>query len=78
MVGDIQNSKDGLINQTVVIYKPSVQDSAINMYGESAGGNKAYKDGVQMAALIEADDFDFNEDVFGIDSNQELNRSLVM
>ena len=77
LVGDIQNSKDGLINQTVVIYKPSLQESAINMYGESAGGNKAYKDGVQMAALIEADDFDFNEDVFGIDSNQSATFSFL-
>ena len=77
LVGDIQNSKDGLINQTVVIYKPSLQESAINMYGESAGGIKAYKDGVQMAALIEADDFDFNEDVFGIDLSSNISSSII-
>ena len=57
LVGDKQNNKDGIINQECVIYKPSLQESATNMYGESAGGKKLYKNGVQMNALIEADDF---------------------
>ena len=60
LVGDKQNSKDGIINQTVVVYKPSLQESATNMYGEAAGGKKVYKNGVQMNALIDAEDFDFN------------------
>ena len=62
LVGDKQNNKDGLINQEVVIYKQSLQESATNMYGESAGGRKIYKNGVQMAALVTAEDFDFNQD----------------
>ena len=70
LVGDKQNSKDGLINQEVVIYKPSLQESSVNMYGEAAGGKKVYKNGVQMAALVEAEDFDFNTDEFGPDANQ--------
>tara|TARA_Y100000310_G_scaffold185410_1_gene185490 strand:- start:76 stop:564 length:489 start_codon:yes stop_codon:yes gene_type:complete len=77
LVGDKQNSKDGLINQTVVIYKPSLQESAINMYGESAGGNRVFKDGVEMAALVMADDFDFNEDEFGPSSNQTATFSFL-
>ena len=77
LVGDKQNSKDGLINQTVVIYKPSLQESAINMYGESAGGNRVFKDGVEMAALVTADDFDFNEDEFGPSSNQTATFSFL-
>ena len=77
LVGDIQNSKDGLINQTVVIYKPSLQESATNMYGESAGGSKVYKNGVQMAALVTADDFDFNQDEFGPSSNQTATFSFL-
>ena len=70
LVGDKKNSKDGIINQEVVIYKPSLQESATNMYGESAGGNKVYKNGVQMNCLITAEDFDFNQDDFGVDNRQ--------
>ena len=77
LVGDKQNSKDGLINQEVVIYKPSLQESSVNMYGEAAGGLKVYKNGVQMAALVEADDFDFNTDEFGPDANQAATFSFL-
>ena len=70
LVGDKKNSKDGIINQEVVIYKPSLQESATNMYGESAGGNKVYKDGVSMNCLINADNFDFVEEEFGVDNRQ--------
>ena len=77
LVGDKQNNKDGLINQEVVIYKPSLQESAVNMYGEAAGGKKVYKNGVQLAALVEADDFDFNTDEFGPDANQTVTFSFL-
>ena len=77
LVGDKQNSKDGLINQEVVIYKPSLQESAVNMYGEAAGGKKVYKNGVQMAALVTAEDFDFNTDEFGPDANQTATFSFL-
>ena len=77
LVGDKQNSKDGLINQEVVIYKPSLQESATNMYGEGAGGKKIYKNGVQMNALIDAEDFDFNTDEFGPDANQTVTFSFL-
>ena len=72
LVGDKQNNKDGLINQECVVYKPSLQESVLNMYGEGAGGKKIYKNGVQMNALIAAEDFDFNQDEFGPDANQSV------
>ena len=77
LIGDKQNSKDGLINQEVVIYKPSLQESSVNMYGEAAGGKKVYKNGVQMAALVTAEDFDFNTDEFGPDANQTATFSFL-
>jgi len=77
LVGDMQHSKDGLINQTVVIYKPSLLESSINMYGEAAGGNRIFKNGVEMAVLIAADDFDFNQDEFGPDANQTATFSFL-
>jgi hypothetical protein len=77
LVGDKQNNKDGLINQECVIYKPSLHESAVNMYGEGAGGKRIYKNGVQMNALITADDFDFNQDDFGPDANQTATFSFL-
>ena len=77
LVGDKQNNKDGLINQECVIYKPSLQESSVNMYGEGAGGKKIYRDGVQMNALITAEDFDFNQDEFGPDANQTATFSFL-
>ena len=47
------------------------------MYGEAAGGKKIYKNGVQMNALIEAEDFDFNTDEFGPDANQTVTFSFL-
>ena len=72
LVGDKQGNKDGLINQECVVYKPSLQESAVNMYGEAAGGKKVYKNGVEMNALVAADDFDFNTDEFGPDAQQNV------
>ena len=45
LVGDLKNGKDGIINQTVVLYKLSVEDTQVNMYGESSNG-KSYLSGV--------------------------------
>ena len=72
LVGDKQRNKDGLINQECVVYKPYLQESAVNMYGEAAGGKKVYKNGVEMNALVSADDFDFNTDEFGPDAQQNV------
>ena len=77
LVGYKQRNKDGLINQECVVYKPSLQESAVNMYGESAGGKKVYKNGVQLNALVEADDFDFNTDEFGPDAQQNATFSFL-
>ena len=77
LVGDKQGNKDGLINQECVVYKPSLQESAVNLYGEAAGGKKVYKNGVQMNALVSADDFDFNTDEFGPDAQQNVTFSFI-
>ena len=51
LIGDLRTGKDGIINQQVVLYKVSVQDTKTNMYGESSGG-KRWKDGVNKALWI--------------------------
>ena len=77
LVGDKKNDKDGIINQTVVIYKPFLQESRLNLYGESQGGGKSYLNGVEMACLVAAEDFDFNEDEFGVSNNQTATFSFL-
>ena len=81
LVGDLYTSKDGVISQKVVIYKVSVYDTEVNMYGETSSG-KIYKPGVQVSALIEADDQTTTTDEFGPDLQQNalfsfLRQSLV-
>ena len=81
LIGDLRLGKDGIINQQVVLYKVSVQDTQTNMYGEAAGG-KRWKDGVKFACLVDAADFDYNTDEFGPDEQQTadfhiLRQSLI-
>ena len=81
LIGDLRLGKDGIINQQVVLYKVSVQDTQTNMYGEAAGGKK-WKDGVKFACLVDAADFEWNNDEFGPDEQQNadfhiLRQSLI-
>ena len=69
LVGDLNSGKDGIIYQPVVIYKVSVYDTEVNMYGEASSG-KVYKPGVQVSALVEADDQTTTTDEFGPDLQQ--------
>ena len=71
LIGDLREGKDGIINQQVVVlYKISVQDTMTNLYGEAASG-KRFKPGVKFACLIDAADFDYNNDEFGPDEQQD-------
>tara|TARA_R100000005_G_C4980015_1_gene190042 strand:- start:95 stop:580 length:486 start_codon:yes stop_codon:yes gene_type:complete len=70
LVGDLKSSNDGIINQKIVIYKISTYDTSTNMYGEAVGG-KNFKKGVQLACIVEANDFDYNTDEFGPDAQQD-------
>ena len=81
LVGDLNTGRDGIIYQPVVIYKVSAYDTEVNMYGETADG-KVFKAGVQVPALIEADDQTTTTDEFGPDVQQTvlfsfLRQSLV-
>ena len=76
LIGDIRLGKDGIINQQVVLYKVSVQDTQTNMYGEAAGG-KRWKNGVKFACLVDAEDFDWNTDEFGPDERQNATFSFI-
>ena len=77
LVGDIYSGKDGIIYQPVVIYKVSVYDTEVNMYGELSDG-KVYKDGIEVSALVEADDQTTTTDEFGPDLQQTALFSFVV
>ena len=76
LIGDLITGKDGIINQQVVLYKVSVQDTQTNMYGEAAGG-KRWKNGVKFACLVDAEDFDWNTDEFGPDDQQNASFHIL-
>ena len=69
LICDLKEGKDGISNQQVVLYKISTYDTMTNLYGEAAAG-KRYKPGVKFACLIDASDFDYNNDEFGPDEQQ--------
>lgn len=71
LVGELHDSRDGIINQSVVVYKISAQDTETNLYGEASSG-KIYKPGVQITCILNAEDFDYQTDEFGPDKNQNV------
>ncbi len=76
LVGDLKSANDGIINQKIVIYKISTYDTSTNMYGEAVGG-KNFKQGVQLACIVDAGDFDYNTDEFGPDAQQDATFSIL-
>ena len=76
LVGDLNSGQDGIIYQPVIIYKISAYDTEVNMYGESADG-KTYKAGVQVTALVAADEQTTTTDEFGPDLQQTALFSFI-
>ncbi|MBC8421921.1 MAG: hypothetical protein H8E03_00715 [Pelagibacteraceae bacterium] len=75
LLGSPRDSRDGIINTFVKLFRLSVENTSTNLYGEAAAG-KIYLPGVQLPSLIEADDFDFNTDEFGPDLRQSATFSF--
>ena len=44
LIGNLASGQDGIINQEVVVYKISANDTEVNMYGETSQG-KVFKPG---------------------------------
>ena len=76
LVGNLSTEQDGIINQPVIIYKVSVTDTEVNMYGETSQG-KVFKPGVQIVALVNAEDQPTTTDEFGPDLQQNAEFSFI-
>ena len=76
LVGNLSTEQDGIINQPVIIYKVSVTDTEVNMYGETSQG-KVFKPGVQIVALVNAEDQTPTTDEFGPDLQQNAEFSFI-
>ena len=66
-----------VIGSTCIVYKISSEETQINVYGESTGMGKVYNPGVELDALIDSTDFDWNTDEFGPDAQQTVTFSFL-
>ena len=71
LIGEPNLSKDGIIDQFVILYRVSVYETETNMYGEASEG-KTYQTPVKLPCIVTAGDFDFNYDDFGPDNRQTV------
>ena len=62
---------NNVVAQECIVYQISAEHTKTNIYGEASKG-KIYKPGVKVNALIESEDFSFETDEFGPDSNQAV------
>jgi len=61
---------EAVVETTVILYKLIIEDSSVNLYGESL--NKTYYQGVQCAAMIQREDTSANYEGFGSDQSQNV------
>jgi hypothetical protein len=61
---------DAVVENTVILYKLIVENSKLNLYGESL--NKSYYQGVECTAMIQRDDTQSNYEGFGSDVGQTV------
>jgi hypothetical protein len=61
---------DAVIETTVVLYKLIIEDSKLNLYGESL--SKSYYQGVECASVIQREDTSTNYEGFGSDQTQNV------
>ena len=70
LVGNLKDGTCGIIGQEVVLYRVSTYDTKPNMYGEAGESGKVYEAGVKLSCIIDAQDFDWETNEFGPDTNQ--------
>ena len=68
---------EDIIDTPVLIYKPYITKTNTNLYGEGANGDKAWRPGIELNALINREDQEYNNVEYGIDLNQKATFSFL-
>ena len=68
---------NNILDTPVMIFKPSVVKTNVNLYGEGPDGYKRWRNGVQLYATINRGDQEWETTDFGIDSTQNITFSFL-
>ena len=66
-----------VIDTPVILYKPNLSDSAVNIYGEGVNGGKSWRPGIELNAMVERQDQEYQQLEYGIDLNQKATFSFL-
>ena len=68
---------EDIIDTPVIIFKPYITKSNTNLYGEGVDGDKAWRTGVLLHAMINREDQEYMQTDYGIDVNQKITYSFL-
>ena len=68
---------EDIIDTPVIIYKPYITKTNTNLYGEGANGDKSWRPGIELNALINREDQEYSNVEYGIDVNQKATFSFL-
>ena len=66
-----------ILDTPVMIFKPSLQKTSTNLYGEGPNGYKQWRSGVQIYASINREDQSWEATDFGLDVKQNITFSFL-
>ena len=66
-----------ILDTPVMIFKPSIVQTNVNLYGEGPEGFKRWRNGIQINAAINRGDQEWETTDFGLDANQTVTFSFL-
>ena len=68
---------EDIIDTPVIVFKPYITKSNTNLYGEGVNGDKAWRTGVLLHAMVNREDQEYMQTDYGIDVNQKITYSFL-
>ena len=68
---------EDIIDTPVIVFKPYITKSNTNLYGEGVNGDKAWRTGVLLHAMVNREDQEYMQTDYGIDINQKITYSFL-